>query len=458
MFKTTLVCGALLTPFTVMSANNPEHASIANTYIESFNELAIAPDDIYPVIESLAKHDNIKVELLGNSYEQRPIYAITLGNGPTKVLMWSQMHGDENTATKALFDFLSFTLDNNQAQWRQTWQDKVTVKIIPMLNPDGAAKQTRRNAQGIDINRDAKALNTPEGKILMQVAKDFEADFAFNLHDQNAYYGVGQTAKPATISVLAPAYNHARDINTSRGDAMRLIAHLSTSINQQIPGHLAKYDDSYSYRSFGDTFSEMGMRTILIESGAHFNDPKRDVARRLNRIMYKEVIDSIVAKSWQTAEIAVYDAIPFNSKDAFVDVLIKNVTVRGPYGNYQTDLAIKDEGIFARVNELGDVASVRTGFQELDAQGLFYQPPLPLDSQASTELTQQQFTEALKQGQGCTESLTPRVKSANKYPVLPCPKQAFPYRHQSAAFLLSDDKGQVQYGIFGTDVVRVSTN
>ncbi len=454
MFKTTLVCGALLTPFTVMSANNPEHASIANTYIESFNELAIAPNDIYPVIESFAKQDNIKVELLGNSYEQRPIYAITLGNGPTKVLMWSQMHGDENTATKALFDFLSFSLDDNQEQWRGTWQDKITLKMIPMLNPDGAAKQTRRNAQGIDINRDAKALNTPEGNILMRVAQEFSADFAFNLHDQNAYYGVGQTAKPATISVLAPAYNHARDINTSRGDAMRLIAHLSISINQHIPGHLAKYDDSYSYRSFGDTFSEMGMRTILIESGAYFNDPTRSVARKLNRVMYKEIIDSIVAQSWQGTDIAVYDAIPFNAKDAFVDVLIKNVTVRGPFGNYQTDVAIKNEGNTARVSELGDVASVRAGFQELDAQGLFYQLPLPINPDMGNELTQMQFTDAMRQGQGCTESSV--VTLVNKTPLLVCPKQAFPYRHQSAVFLLSDDKGQVHYGVVGTDIIKVS--
>ena len=35
--------------------------------------------------------------------------------------------------------------------------------MVPMLNPDGAERFQRRNAQGIDINRDALLLQSPEG-------------------------------------------------------------------------------------------------------------------------------------------------------------------------------------------------------------------------------------------------------------------------------------------------------
>ena len=40
----------------------------------------------------------------------------------------------------------------------------LTLYVVPMLNPDGAERFQRRNAQSIDINRDALRLQTPEGQ------------------------------------------------------------------------------------------------------------------------------------------------------------------------------------------------------------------------------------------------------------------------------------------------------
>ena len=42
----------------------------------------------------------------------------------------------------------------------------LTLHVVPMLNPDGAERFQRRNAQSIDINRDALRLQTPEGRAL----------------------------------------------------------------------------------------------------------------------------------------------------------------------------------------------------------------------------------------------------------------------------------------------------
>ncbi|NIQ56614.1 MAG: peptidase M14, partial [Gemmatimonadetes bacterium] len=40
--------------------------------------------------------------------EGRPIYAVRFGHGPMRVLLWSQMHGDEPTATMAIADIFTF--------------------------------------------------------------------------------------------------------------------------------------------------------------------------------------------------------------------------------------------------------------------------------------------------------------------------------------------------------------
>ena len=65
-----------------------------------------------------------------------------------------------------------------------------------MLNPDGAERGARRNAQGIDVNRDALNLATPEGRLLKAVRDRHQPILGFNLHDQDRRTTVGDT-RPA---------------------------------------------------------------------------------------------------------------------------------------------------------------------------------------------------------------------------------------------------------------------
>lgn len=72
-------------------------------------------------------------------------------------MLWSQMHGNESTATMALFDLFNF-LEGKGDQYdtfRQLLNSQLRLKFIPMLNPDGADVFKRRNALDIDLNRDA---------------------------------------------------------------------------------------------------------------------------------------------------------------------------------------------------------------------------------------------------------------------------------------------------------------
>ena len=72
-----------------------------------------------------------------------------------------------------------------------------------MLNPDGAERYARRNAQAIDVNRDALDLATPEGRLLKAVRDRFQPELGFNLHDQNRRTTVGDTGVLASIALLA---------------------------------------------------------------------------------------------------------------------------------------------------------------------------------------------------------------------------------------------------------------
>ena len=121
-------------------------------------------DHIQPIF---SKYDDVDIryEKIGESERKRSIYEFTLGTGPKKILIWSQMHGNESTGTKAAFDLLNFLKDQNDDVVEDILTH-CTIKFIPILNPDGAQVYSRLNANKVDLNRDAVKRVAKESKLL----------------------------------------------------------------------------------------------------------------------------------------------------------------------------------------------------------------------------------------------------------------------------------------------------
>ena len=62
----------------------------------------ITLEHIEPILQRLNTEKQLKE--IGKSVLGKPIYSYNIGSGPIKILLWSQMHGDESTTTKASFD------------------------------------------------------------------------------------------------------------------------------------------------------------------------------------------------------------------------------------------------------------------------------------------------------------------------------------------------------------------
>ena len=149
-------------------------------------------------LEGLKKF-GLRVDEVGRSYASREIYQVEFGKGPIKVFLWSQMHGDEPTATSALIDMFTILQKNRDKEWVKSIEKAITIRAVPMLNPDGAEFYQRRNMQGIDINRDAQNLQTPEANLLKKLRDEWAPNIGFNLHNQNALTTAGRTNKQAAI-------------------------------------------------------------------------------------------------------------------------------------------------------------------------------------------------------------------------------------------------------------------
>lgn len=331
--------------------------------------------DIKILLEKLKGHSGLEVQCAGFSVEGREIYHVSWGKGPISVLLWTQMHGDEPTATMAMIDFLNWIANAPTDSFKNKLKEKLSIHMLPLLNPDGAERFQRETAIGIDMNRDALDLSHPESRILKELRDSLEADWGFNLHDQSRYYSAGISDKSARFSFLAPAFNYKKEINSTRQDAMELIALLRSFLEKKIPGHIAKYSDGFEPRAFGDNIQKWGTRTILIESGGTHNDREKQDNRRLHYLMYFVALEGIMNNSHEQYSVSDYQKIPWNYRRMH-DLLMQDVTFEYADQKFTLDLGIKQnevEGnghlgyrLEARVDEIGDLHN-RSAYQIFNA-------------------------------------------------------------------------------------------
>lgn len=301
----------------------------------NFIDRYLPPSRFNSVLESLPKQ--FKLSVIGKSVLNQPIYGIKIGSGKTKVLMWSQMHGNESTTTKAIYDLILSLSDSG----RSISVEGLTLYIIPQLNPDGAEAYTRLNSNAVDLNRDALDLSQPESKVLRKVFKDFKPDFCFNLHGQRTIFSAGRKGKTATVSFLAPAADPERSVTSARREAMQVIAAMSNQLQQSIPDQIGRFDDTFNHNCVGDYFSCEGIPTILFEAGHYSNDYNRNITRKFILEALEYAIDVIQNKTYLNFSVSEYLKIPENHQD-YVDILCKNVTIKeGAKVFYNQEMAVQ---------------------------------------------------------------------------------------------------------------------
>jgi hypothetical protein len=326
------------------------------------------------------------VEKAGESVEGRAIYHVSVGKGPYPVLLWSQMHGDEPTATAALFDVFEYLRRRQNEPAVQRLLSALTLHVIPMLNPDGAERFQRRNAQGIDVNRDALRLQTPEGRILKGVRDRWRPAVGFNLHNQNWRTSVGDPPKPASMSLLSVAFDPARSDSEGRQLTRKLCAVIRDAVEPFAPGQIGRYDDEFEVRAFGDNVTLWGTPVVLIETGGWPSAQPDATLVRLNFIAILSALESLASKRVEGADPQRYESLPMNQSRVFY-IIVRNATVINGAG---IPPFVADIGVIAnrRVRQTAgsrdlqmsliveDIGDLRTsgGFTTIDATGMTIVP------------------------------------------------------------------------------------
>jgi hypothetical protein len=310
-----------------MDLDSPDYTKLLEGYskfiVPTLQGRYLKEEDLLEVFKTISRKFKIKNE--GHSEEGRIISSFRLGHGPHKILIWSQMHGNETTTTKSVLDLMSYFILN--PKFSGSLFDSCSFVIIPVLNPDGAFNYTRVNANAVDLNRDAFLKTQSESRILQHIYKAFQPDVCFNMHDQRTIFSAGETAKPATVSFLSPSFNEERDINDIRKQSMSLISSANRLLQQFIPGQVGRYDDGFNINCIGDYFQKDGTPTVLFEAGHYPNDYEREQTRKYIFLSLLHMIIDVANQAEINSETD-YFKIPENQK-RFYDVILRNVQFEG---------------------------------------------------------------------------------------------------------------------------------
>ncbi len=123
----------------------------------------------------------IRVSVEGTTAQGRSVFLVHASRGPApafRILFYAQQHGDEVAGMNALLYVI-----REIAAHPERLPGDVDLWIMPMMNPDGAVADTRRNAAGADLNRDHIVLEQPETQALYRVVRRVRPHLAVDCHE-----------------------------------------------------------------------------------------------------------------------------------------------------------------------------------------------------------------------------------------------------------------------------------
>jgi len=137
---------------------------------------------------------NLTVALLGRSVKGRKIEAhVFSGPKDRTVVVLGAFHGDEPKSVVLARRLIELLEENSEAGDNAKWI------IVPVVNPDGYARRKRRNANGVDINRNFPTANWVRG---MRRSRMFGGSAPASEPETRAVIAAVELFRPARIITI----------------------------------------------------------------------------------------------------------------------------------------------------------------------------------------------------------------------------------------------------------------
>lgn len=154
--------------------------------INNYEKLTSYEELVDFLYQAVKESDILEIELPGRSIAGRNIFALKFSNSEfgeddtkLKILILAQQHGNEQSGKEgALLLIKELLKDENTYLF-----DKIDFILIPLVNPDGAEKNQRRNGNGMDLNRNHLILTEPETIALHNLFDKYLFEVTMDVHE-----------------------------------------------------------------------------------------------------------------------------------------------------------------------------------------------------------------------------------------------------------------------------------
>ena len=155
------------------------------TVLRSYQQPATSQEVIDFVETAVMSSDKLYHTVIGHSDGGTPLVAVHASDpyeypdDKLHVLIFAQQHGNEQSGKEAA---LLLIRDLAKGKYNH-WFEKLELWIVPQLNPDGSDVNERRNAGGIDLNRDHIVQLAPETRAIHSLFREFNAHVTVDIHE-----------------------------------------------------------------------------------------------------------------------------------------------------------------------------------------------------------------------------------------------------------------------------------
>lgn len=284
---------------------------IASDYKEpSITTRRFTADQFWQAAQPMAEYARFDVATVGRSAQNRQLRTITIGSGPTKVLVWSRMNGGESAGTIALADivrwFANTRNEDRDIDLRERLLSGLTIVLLPILNPDSVDSVATEGALSAS---EGAPLVESEVRVLTAVRDKLQPHFDIGLVDR----GARASAAAAAITLLAQRGAPAPSNGGADERAQRAAATLAKSFLTELPGRVARYANAGDLPVLSKLITDASVSTVVVASGNLEADPQHQRLRSLHVAALLSVFDAMATGAYTGANAAIYDQLPASS-------------------------------------------------------------------------------------------------------------------------------------------------
>lgn len=229
----------------------------------------------------------LRLASAGQSGQGRRLWVVRLSDPQSsaasagRVLVMCRQHGDEPASTEAMLGLIH-RVALGQDEFLRQKLSRVTLYIVPMVNPDGAEAGTRVNGADVDLNRDWGAFTQPETRAMAQVISIVRPDVVVDAHNWDGGDSLNTDCIEVSRTMLTPLGRAAHALQQQSVQTLTGAGYPVLSV-----GYGAERDPRLAHR----WCTRQGMLSMLVET--HAGSPQDTSDFLYRQEMYVALVETL---------------------------------------------------------------------------------------------------------------------------------------------------------------------